>query len=481
MSILKLNRENAKSRDKAEVKVIQFGEGNFLRAFADWMIDILNDEAGFAGSVQIVQPLPQGMGSVLNEQDGLYHVILQGIKEGKELRESRLISCVHGVIDPYTDTESFFKSAEGEAVKIMISNTTESGIAFFPSDTVHELAQSFPGKLTQWLYHRFQFYKGDPGKGLIFLPCELIDKNGAALKAKILEYASHWALPEKFSAWVNQNNTFCNTLVDRIVPGFPRDNVSEIQHELGFADRLVVTAEPFHLWVVEGPGEILSHFPIDKTSLHVVLTNDLSPYRSRKVRILNGAHTTMVPLGFLKGFRTVREVMQDDEMGRFIRETIEKEIVPTLDLSESELKQFAGDVVERFLNPFIRHELASIALNSISKFEVRVLPTITSFYERKGALPPNLMSAFAALLVFYRGTWNEETVPLNDSPELIEGFRKAWLNESAEDVVDFISRAGNGYRDAFKAIPSLRPTLARLVNEITNSRVVLSADTNSTV
>lgn len=473
MNLSRLNRKNVESRGKLDVKVIQFGEGNFLRAFADWMIDIMNDEAGFGGSVQVVQPLPQGMGSVLNEQDGLYHVILQGIKDGEESRVSRLIHCLHNVVDPYTEKERFLKSAEGEAVKIMISNTTEAGIAFLPSDTLHELAQSFPGKLTQWLFHRFQFFHGDTAKGLIFLPCELIEKNGEALKARVLEYVSHWGLPEAFTEWISQHNIFCNTLVDRIVPGFPRENVSDIHQELGFADQLVVTAEPFHLWVIEGPAEILLHFPVHRTSLQVVLTDDLSPYRTRKVRILNGAHTAMVPVGFLKGFRTVREVMQDQMMGQIMRETIIDEIVPTLDLPESELKQFAADVTERFLNPFIRHELASIALNSISKFEVRVLPTITSYYLKKGTLPPNLVNAFAALLVFYRGTWKNENVPLNDSPDLIAGFKAAWQSESAEAVVDFVASTGPGYRDAFGSISSLRPTLVDALNEITRSGVVL--------
>ncbi len=466
MELPKLNRRNAQLSINHPVKVLQFGEGNFLRAFVDWIIDTLNEKVNFRGSVQIVQPLPQGMGDLLNSQDGLYHVILQGIKNGKPSKEARLIKCVNGVINPYQDLPSYLKSAESEHIKFIVSNTTESGIAFSAADlSPDKLPDSFPGKLTLWLHRRFEFFRGDRSKGVTLLPCELIEKNGEALRDTIVQYIGHWKLSNEFRDWILQDNTFCNTLVDRIVPGFPKENIKEIQNELGFEDQLVVTAEPFHLWVIEGPESVREIFPADQAGLQVVFTNDLTPYRSRKVRILNGAHTAMVPVAYLKGLRTVREAMEHPEVGAFIRGAISNEIIPTLDLPDDELKQFAHDVTERFLNPFIKHELLSIALNSISKFEVRVLPSIVTYYQRRHALPANLVDAFGALLVFYRGKWNDEVIPLNDSAEIMEGFRQAWTANTPREVVDYVASLDKTYQDAFRTVPGLATALESAITK----------------
>ena len=460
MALKKLNRANAPSTHKYPVKVIQFGEGNFLRAFVDWIVDTMNEEAGFNAGVQIIQPLAQGMGEMLNGQEGLYHLVLQGIKNGEPSKEAKLIDCVNGVINPYQDFNAYLKSAEGDDVRFIVSNTTESGIVFSPADiTPDTLPQSFPGKLTVWLYHRFQTFNGDVTKGVILLPCELIEKNGEALRQTIVQYIDHWNLNGKFREWILNHNIFCNTLVDRIVPGFPKENIGEIQQEIGYEDQLVVTAEPFHLWVIEGPAQVAKELPAGKTDLQVVFADDLTPYRSRKVRILNGAHTAMVPVAYLKGLRTVREVMEDAETSKFVSETIASEIIPTLDLPDSELRQFAYDVAERFLNPFIKHELSSIALNSISKFEVRVLPSIVTYYKRKQKLPANLIKSFAALLVFYRGTWKNETLPVSDAEEVVAGFKAAWATNDPNKVVDHIAQLGKSYREAFTEIPTLKSAL----------------------
>jgi tagaturonate reductase len=462
-----LNRTNISDATLRPVKVLQFGEGNFLRAFVDWMIDVLNEKTDFNGSVQIVQPLAQGMGDLLNKQDGLYHVILQGIKNGKASKEARLIKCVNGVINPYQDLHAFLKTAEADEIKFIVSNTTESGIAFSSGDTSPEvLPQSFPGKVTLWLHHRFQYFNGDKHKGMILLPCELIEKNGIALQQTILQYIAHWKLGDNFKNWVLQHNTFCNTLVDRIVPGFPKETIKEIQEELGYDDQLVVTAEPFHLWVIEGPEHVKQFLPADQTDLQVIFTNDLTPYRSRKVRILNGAHTAMVPVAYLKGLRTVRETMENAELGKFVESTINDEIIPTLSLPIAELKQFAHDVTERFLNPFIRHELLSISLNSISKFEVRVLPSLVTYYERKGKLPVNLVNSLAALLVFYRGKWNGEIIPLSDASEIIEGFHQAWKNGSPSTVINFLSTASATYKSALESVPGLSQELEKSLSNL---------------
>ena len=432
----KINRATAKCAAAAPTKILQFGEGNFLRAFADWMIDILNEKTDFNAGVEVVQPISKGVGPMLNDQDGLYHVVLKGLREGKEVAETRLITCISRCINPYEDFDSFLKTGENPQLRFIISNTTESGITFNPSDIRPDmLAESFPGKVAQLLWHRYRFFDGDKSSGLIFVPCELIEKNGDALKRSILQYADLWKLSKDFVEWVNNANTFCNTLVDRIVPGFPRDNINEIREQIGYEDQLVVQAEPFHLWVIEGPAFVREEFPLTVAGLDVKFVDDITPYRTRKVRILNGAHTSLVPVAYLAGFRTVMDSVNDPATGQFIRKAIFEEIIPTLDLPVNELKQFANDVIERFQNPSIRHELISIALNSISKFRVRVLPSILEYQKRKGSLPENLVFSLAALLRFYKGEWEGKEIPLNDSDDVLEFFKNAWENyENGEFV-----------------------------------------------
>ncbi len=432
----KLNRASAKCTAAPPVKILQFGEGNFLRAFADWMIDILNEKTNFNAGVEIVQPIAKGMGNILNDQDGLYHVVLQGLRDGKDVAETRLVTCISRCINPYENFETFLATAENSQLRFVISNTTEAGIEFNPTDTRPEvLAESFPGKVTQLLWHRYKSFKGDENSGLIFIPCELIEKNGDALKRAILKYAELWELPEEFTRWVNVSNTFCNTLVDRIVPGFPRENINEIRDEIGFEDQLVVKAEPFHLWVIEAPKFVEDELPFISAGLDVKFVDDITPYRTRKVRILNGAHTSLVPVAYLSGLRTVMDSVNDETTGRFIRKVIFDEIIPTLDLPNEELVQFANDVIERFQNPSIRHELLSIALNSVSKFKVRVLPSILEYNKRKGNLPPILVFSLAALIRFYKGEWNEEKIPLNDSDDVLDFFKDAWNNHDKKNFV----------------------------------------------
>ncbi|MDX5436206.1 MAG: tagaturonate reductase [Pontibacter sp.] len=434
-----LNRNTAGIVMTQPVKVLQFGEGNFLRGFVDWMIDVLNERTSFNGSVHIVQPLEFGIVHLLEQQEGLYHVLLNGIQNGKETQTTRLISCVTGVTNPYKSYQNYLALGENPDLEFIISNTTEAGIAFEDSDTdIQKLPNSFPGKLTALLYRRFQHFDGAAAKGLNIIPCELIEKNGEALKAAILQYAAHWNLPQEFSNWIQEHNTFCNTLVDRIVPGFPKENIKEIQQELDFEDNLVVKAEPFHLWVIEAPAKVQAAFPTDKAGLDVKFVDDLTPYRTRKVRILNGAHTALVPVAYLQGLRTVREAVDDALAGQFIREAIFEEIIPTLDLPQEELEQFANDVIERFQNPFIRHELITIALNSVSKYKVRVLPSVLEYINRKGELPQRLLHALAALILFYKGNYNGEAIPLNDTPEVLSFFEKVWQTDNAQEVTQAV-------------------------------------------
>lgn len=431
----KLNRTTAGLHQKRPVKVLQFGDGNFLRGFVDWMIDILNEKTDFNGDVQIIRPLRKGRPTGANEQDGLYHVQIRGLQKGKTVSENRLISCVASAINPYTHYREFLESAENPHLRFIVSNTTEAGLKFNPSDlNSQELPESFPAKLTQLLYHRFKYFHGDSQRGLILMPCELIDKNGAFLKDILLQYCSLWKLPDDFIHWLTNNNTFCNSLVDRIVPGFPKEAITELQESTGFDDQLAVSAEPFYLWVLEAPEFVQRLFPTGKAGLSVKYVDDLTPYSTRKVRILNGAHTALVPVAYLRGLRIVKESVEDPFTGEFIRKAIFEEIIPTLDLPNEELQQFAQDVLERFQNPFIKHELKSIALNSISKFRVRVLPSIKEYHKRTGNLPNNLLFSLAALIRFYKGEWHGEPLPLNDSPEVLAAFQEIWTKHPVEAV-----------------------------------------------
>lgn len=432
----KLNRTTASAPQLRPIKVLQFGSGNFLRAFTDWMIDILNEQADFNGAIQIVQSTSSGKGDLLNEQGGLYHVVINGIKNSKPLQETRLITSVKGAINPSEDYPGFLREGENRDLKLIISNTTEIGITYSPNDSSPtHVAETFPGKLAALLYHRFIFFNGAADKGLILMPCELIEKNGEALRQVIHQYISHWNLPQGFKQWIDNCNFFCNTLVDRIVPGFPKEKIKEIQQSIGYEDHLAVMAEPFHLFVIEGNDEVRKAFPADEVGLNVKFVTDLTPYRLSKVRILNGAHTIMVPVAYLNGFRTVKDSIDDKEIGMFIRKAIFEEIIPTLDLPKEELEQFANDVIERFQNPFIRHELMSIALNSISKFKVRVLPSILKYIELKGQLPEKLLFSLAGLIRFYKGEWRGEPIALNDTHEVLNFFRKAWANNNLSAVV----------------------------------------------
>jgi tagaturonate reductase len=436
-----LNRQTAQLKNQQPVKVLQFGEGNFLRGFVDWMIDILNEKTDFNGTVDVVQPRDRSRRTIkaLKQQDGLFHVLLQGIQGGRPTQEKRLIRCIASALNPYDDYAAYLRRGENPDLRLVFSNTTEAGIAYDKEDrSLNIIPNSFPGKLTALLYHRFRHFNGAPDKGLILIPTELIENNGDVLRHIVLQYVQTWGLPENFTSWITEHNTFCNTLVDRIVPGFPQDTIEEVQQELGYTDNLVVMAEPYHLLVIEAPEAVRQAFPAEEAGLHVKFVADLAPYRTSKVRILNGAHTTLVPVAYLHGLRTVREAVEDTHTGSFIRAAIAEEIIPTLDLPTEELEQFSNDVMDRFQNPFIRHELISIALNAISKYKVRVLPSVLEYHKRTGKLPERLLHALAALILFYKGEWAGKTILLNDTPEVLRFFRETWQLETAPAVVQAV-------------------------------------------
>jgi tagaturonate reductase len=392
-----------KSTENLPERVIQFGEGNFLRAFVDWMFDKMNKNGLFNGRVVLVQPIAEGLAGMINDQDGLYTLLLRGLQDGKATEIKDIITSVSRCINPYSQWQEYLKCAENADIEFVVSNTTEAGIAFNSSDKLDDAPPlSYPGKLTAYLYHRFKHFKGDASKGMVIIPCELIDRNGDNLKKIVLKLADLWNLPAEFKSWVLENNQFLNTLVDRVVTGYPRDEIKEITAKLGYQDNIVDTGELFHLWVIEGPKELSARLPFTKVGLNVIWTDDMTPYRTRKVRILNGAHTSSVPAAFLYGLETVGEMMDHEVLGKYVRSIIADEIIPSIDLDKAMLKEFADAVVERFQNPFIKHYLLSILLNSASKFKARVLPSILEYYKLQGTLPEKLTFSLAALIAVYK-------------------------------------------------------------------------------
>lgn len=403
--------ENSKRTER----FIQFGEGGFLRGFADWMIQKMNETTDFEGSVVVVQPIEQGMCDMLSAQDCRY----THITRGEEGVEKSIIDVISRCVKPYDDFEAMLALADIPTMRYVISNTTEAGIVYKDTDKVTDAPHaSFPAKVTLLLKRRFE--KGLPG--FVFLPCELIDRNGDVLKKCVLQYADLWDLGADFKKWVETENTFCCTLVDRINTGYPRGE----DLTLDFEDNMVNTSEHFHLWVIETDIDLEAELPFSQAGLNVIVTpNKLEMYRTRKVRILNGAHTSMVPYALLEGFDTVKSCMDDDKMRTYVRKCIFEEIIPTLDLPKDELEDYAENVLTRFANPYIKHYLSSIALNSVSKFKVRVLPSILEYKKRFGTYPKTLVFAFKKLLEFYK------TDMTNDNAEVTE-FMK---NHSVEEIL----------------------------------------------
>ncbi|RKR14293.1 tagaturonate reductase [Maribacter vaceletii] len=433
-----LNRSTANVNTYTE-RILQFGEGNFLRAFANWMIHEMNKKANFDAGVVVVQPIDQGLVKMLNDQDGLYTLYLNGIKNGKAISEHEIIDCIQRAINPYENFAGYLANAKNPDLRFVISNTTEAGIAYNANDKLEDAPQkSFPGKLTALLYKRFQEFNGASDKGLIIIPCELIDNNGENLKRIILQYASDWNLGAGFVEWINEDNIFCNTLVDRIVPGYPRDKMDAITKELGYKDNLVVEGEQFHLWVIEGPASVKEEIPAEVCGLNIVFTDNQEPYRTRKVRILNGAHTCLVPVGYLYGIEKVRESLEDNVVGGFLKDAIFNEICPTLDLSEEELNQFSNDVLDRFRNPYLEHALMSISLNSVSKYKTRVLPSVLEYVKRKNELPNRLLFSLAALIAFYKGERNGEEITLKDDEKVLAFFKTQWATNDLGKITQAV-------------------------------------------
>jgi len=455
---MELNRTNVNGLQLYPEKVLQFGEGNFLRAFVDWMIYKMNKEIGFNAGVTVVQPIEKGIVHLLEDQDGLYHLYLQGIKNGQTINERLMIDCLQKFVNPYNQFDEYQKSILNSELRFVVSNTTEAGITMDANDTLDMKPQnSFPGKMTALLYNRFKHFNGDSSKGLIIICCELIENNGDALKNFVVKHAHNWGLESAFIDWLNSSCAFCSSLVDRIVPGFPKDQIQEIHKEIGYIDNLVVMSEIFHVWVIKAPEWVRKEFPADKAALNVVFADDISVYRDQKVRILNGTHTATYALAYLSSKDTVLEALNDEKIGAFVNGFIYDEVCPNIKLPQDKVKATAKDILERFYNPFIKHQWMSIALNAMSKWETRVQPTLIDYQKRTGELPHKTVFSLAAMIAFYRGIRNNEIFKANDSADVLELYTNVW-------------KKYDGYRESIKSIVkevlAYKPIFKQDLNEI---------------
>ena len=433
---LPLINEVVKKEEK-KIKIMQFGEGNFLRAFIDWIVNSTNKSTDFGAGVVVVQPMPFGRVKELNEANGLYTLYLQGLQNGKAERVSEVIKCIQDALNPFEEYDKYLNYALSDDLQFVISNTTEAGIAYDPNDTdFSKCPNSYPGKLLAFLKKRYEAGK----KGLYIIPCELIDHNGATLREVLIKLAKHNNLDAKFIKWIETDNKFFNTLVHRIVPGYPRNDAEAFQLDLGYQDQNMVVGEIFHLWCIDAQTvedkaqakknleELKKAFPTEKAGLNVLFVDSIVPYKQRKVKILNGSHTALVPVSYLAGIDTVRETIEDEQLGKFVKDFIFDEVIPTIDIPHDQMVAYSNSVLERYMNPYVRHELMSIALNSCSKYKERVLPTVLQYIERKNELPKHALFSLAALMLFYRGKRDitGADIALADDPKFIEMFKELW-------------------------------------------------------
>ncbi|MCY3831808.1 MAG: tagaturonate reductase [Chloroflexi bacterium] len=451
-------------------RIVQFGGGNFLRAFVDWVVDVLNAETDFGGGIVIVKATP-GVYDALDAQDCLFTTYLHGMQDGELVEETRLIGAVSRTVYPYQDFAAYLALARGAEIRFIFSNTTEAGLEFSPDDRLgDEPPATFPAKLTRFLYERYRHFGGTAESGCIIIPTELIIDNATRLRECILEYAALWELDAGFASWIEAHNVFCNTLVDRIVSGYPQADAPRLFARLGYEDRLLAAGELYHSWIIEADASLLREFPVDRarTPLNVRVVDDAAPYRTIKVRLLNGAHTAMVPLGILLGLESVREAVEHEALAPFIERLIFDEVIPSVTkVAPEELVAFANDVFDRFRNPHIHHRLLTIALNSSAKVRERILPSLLGYYDETGELPARLVLAFAAFIGLYRGEWRGEPIALNDDPEVLSWFKTRWAGaESVEELVSAVLRERALWDRDLSALPGLAPMISGYLRKI---------------
>ena len=476
-----LNKRTAPKSVMPE-RIIQFGEGNFLRAFVDWIIYNMDQRTDFNSSVVVVQPIDRGMVDWLNGQDCLYHVNLQGRQNGEAVNELTRIDVISRALNPYSQNAAFMALADQPEIRFVISNTTEAGITFDPACKFTDApASSYPGKLTQLLYRRFKTFNGAADKGLIIMPCELIFLNGHHLKDCIYKYIELWkddfgADHDAFKAWFTNYCYVCATLVDRIVPGFPRKEIAQIQEKVCYADNLVVQAEIFHLWVIEKPEnmsieDLRKEFPAEKAGLHVLIAESEKPYHERKVTLLNGPHTVLSPVAFLSGINIVRDACNHEVIGKYIHKVQFDELMQTLNLPMEELQQFGADVLERFNNPFVDHQVTSVMLNSFPKFQTRDLPGLKTYLERKGELPKGLVLGLAAIITYYKGGKRADGIEIvpNDAQEIMDLLKNLWATGDTRKVAEGVLGAKDliwTEHGDLNQIPGLTDMVTDFLNQI---------------
>ncbi len=466
----------------APERVLQFGEGNFLRAFVDYFIDMMNEKAGFNSKVVLVQPIANKDGGfklneVINSQDGLYDLYLRGFQDGKKVNDKRVISCVSRCLNVYSDYQQVMDCASNPDLRFIVCNTTEAGIAYDESCKFEDCpASTYPAKLTKFMYERFLKFGKQKGKGFIILACELIDNNGKKLEEYVLKYAQDWNLGEEFIDWIKSENVFCSTLVDRIVTGYPRNEAEQINNENGYIDNIIDTGEIFGFWVIEGPQSIKDEFPCDKAGLPILICDDHKPYKQRKVRILNGAHTSFVLGAYEAGEHIVRDCMHDEVISSFMNKTLFDEVIPTLTLSKEDCEQFAASVIDRFKNPFIDHQLLSISLNSTSKWKARVMPSLLGYVEKYNKLPACITASFAFYIKFYQGQELTEKGLINhreDGEEYIVSDDKSVLefylahkDDSVEEIVKAVASNVEFWGQDLTLIPGFEKAVINYLNDI---------------
>ena len=478
-----MNRLNASLAPAASrpVKVLQYGEGNFLRAFVDYMVDIANEKTDFNGSIVLVKPIEFGNLNRFHEQDCRYTVLLRGLENGEKTEKTRLITSVSDAVDAVGEYEKYAAYAKEPTLRFIVSNTTEAGIVLDREDRFDLCPpRSYPGKLTKFLFERAEHFDYAQDKGLVMLPVELIDDNGIMLKKCVLELARIWNLGDRFVRWLEEACIFTSTLVDRIVTGYPRDDAEKIWESLGYEDQLLDTAEPFGLWVIESPKDLSDELPLPKCGLPVIYTDNQKPYKQRKVRILNGAHTSFVPAAFQMGYDIVLDAMNDPLIASFMQDTLHEEVIPTLTLPKEDLLSFADAVTQRFRNPFIKHALLSICLNSVSKWRARCMPSLLTYREQTGKLPSRLTFSLAALMSLYRGgklkdgklecLRNGEPYTLQDDAAVLSFFAERGETAAEELTKEFIGRE-DFFGPELKAVPGLEEAVAGFLKEIEQSGV----------
>lgn len=463
----KLNRQNSGIDTKLPIKIVQFGGGNFMRGFTDYVIDKMNKEAGFNAGIVNLQATPNGSIQKMEDQDNLYTLFNRGIKKGEIIDQKQIISAIQKSVNPYANYDEFLALAKEEELEFIFSNTTETGIAYDETETSYEGPhKNFPAKVAVLLHERYKHFNGAIDKGLRIIPCELIEDNAFALRNIILKYAQLWNLEEGFVQWINQSNYFHNTLVDRIVPGYPKDDVGSYEEQLDYEDQNMVVSETFLLFVIQDAGNLNERIPFNKINEQILVVDDIQPYRLRKVRILNGGHTLMLAPAILSGKELVKEAIDDQFIGKFLSDAIFNEVNPTLGLDEAELKDFAEEVFDRFRNPFIKHHLASIALYFVSKFKVRVIPSLLTYVETNGKLPLNLTFSLASLIRFYQGSFGEKALPLNDEEGIIAKFKEIWANEDYEKVAELALSETSFWDTDLTKVEGLKTAVAKALYEI---------------